>query len=94
MQPGQELRHRHKTLSARTSRECGGYRCSSGRLPEIERDLMKQKVDIVFVPNSQGARELQKVSKRIPIIFVSGELVKTGLADSMAKPGRNATGFS
>ena len=68
--------------------------CSGAPTSELARELVEQKVDVVFVPNSQGARELQKVSDSVAIIFVSGDPVKVGLVDSIAHPGRNATGFS
>jgi putative ABC transport system substrate-binding protein len=64
------------------------------RLPELARQLLEQGVEAVFVPNTQGALELQKRSERVGIIFVAADPVKAGLVVSLAHPGRNATGFT
>lgn len=64
------------------------------RFPELARDLVNAGVEVVFVPNTQGATELQKLSDRVAIIFVAGDPVKAGLVASLARPGRNATGFT
>lgn len=64
------------------------------RMPELAREVLEQNVEVVFVPNTQGALELQRLSERVPIIFLSGDPVKAGLVVSLAHPGRNATGFT
>lgn len=64
------------------------------RLPELAHDLLEQNVEAVFVPNTQGAVELQRLSERVAIVFVSGDPLKAGLVASLARPGRNATGFT
>jgi len=64
------------------------------RIPELARDLLEQHVEVVFVPNTQGAVELQRLSERVAIIFISGDPLKAGLVVSLAHPGRNATGFT
>jgi putative ABC transport system substrate-binding protein len=64
------------------------------RMPELARELLEQNVEVVFVPNTQGAVELQRRSERVAIIFVSYDPVKVGLVESLAHPGRNATGFT
>ena len=64
------------------------------RLPELAKDLLDEKVEVVFVPNTQGALALQRLSDRVAIIFVAGDPVGAGLIDSLARPGRNATGFT
>lgn len=64
------------------------------RFPGLARELVDAGVEVVFVPNTQGAIELQKLSDRVAIIFVSNDPVKAGLVASLARPGRNATGFT
>ncbi len=64
------------------------------RLPQLARELIEEGVEVVFVPNTQGAIALQQHSRRVPIIFLVSDPVRAGLIDSMAKPGRNATGFA
>src|SRR5215475_3917080 len=53
------------------------------RMPQLARELLDQNVDIVLVPNTQGAVELQRLSERVAIIFVSGDPVKAGLVVSL-----------
>ncbi len=64
------------------------------RLPALARELLEQNVDVVFAPNTSGALALQNLSNNVAIIFVSGDPVKAGLVASLARPGRNATGFT
>lgn len=64
------------------------------RMPDLARELVSARVEVAFVPNTLGATELQKLSDRMAIIFVSGDPIKAGLVASLARPGRNATGFT
>lgn len=64
------------------------------RLPALAKELLDEKVEVVFVPNTQGALALQRLSDRVAIIFVVGDAVGAGLVASLAHPGRNATGFT
>ena len=64
------------------------------RFPGLARELVDAGVEVVHVPNTQGAVELQKLSSRVAISFVSYDPVKAGLVASLARPGRNATGFT
>ena len=64
------------------------------RMPDLARELVSAGVEVAFVPNTLGATELQKLSDRMAIIFVSGDPIKAGLVASLARPGRNATGFT
>lgn len=64
------------------------------RLPILARELLEEKVEVVYVPNTQGALALQQQSDRVAIIFVAGDPVGAGLVASLARPGRNATGFT
>lgn len=64
------------------------------RLPVLAKELVEENVEVVFVPNTQGAVALQRLSDRVAIIFVAADPLGAGLIDSMAHPGRNATGFT
>ncbi|HZM36164.1 MAG TPA: ABC transporter substrate-binding protein [Burkholderiales bacterium] len=64
------------------------------RFPELAKELLDERVEVVFVPNTQGALALQRLSDEVAIIFVAVDPVRTGLIDSLAHPGRNATGFT
>src|SRR5713226_8685919 len=57
-------------------------------------DLVRLKVDVLFVSSAGLAKLLQLETKTIPIVVgrAEGDLVAAGLVDSLAKPGRNITG--
>jgi len=73
------------------------YRFSEGkfdRLPKLAAELVSDNVDLVVTAGEAAIRALKQVSKTIPIVVgVTGDLVVTGHAASLAHPGGNVTGF-
>jgi putative ABC transport system substrate-binding protein len=57
-------------------------------------DLAREKVDVIVVFNTVAARAALDATTTIPVVFLSNDPVASGLADSVARPGRNATGVS
>jgi putative ABC transport system substrate-binding protein len=57
-------------------------------------DLVRLKVDVLFVRGAGLAKLLQLETKTIPIVIgnAEGDLVAAGLVDSLARPGGNITG--
>src|SRR5512132_3010767 len=57
-------------------------------------DLVRLKVDVLFVSSAGLAKLLQLETKTIPIVVgrAEGDLVAAGLVNSLAKPGGNITG--
>src|SRR5712691_4346150 len=57
-------------------------------------DLVRIKVDVLFVGSAGLAKLLQLETKTIPIVVgrAEGDLVAAGLVASLAKPGANITG--
>jgi len=57
-------------------------------------DLVRLKVDVLFVSSAGLAKLLQLETKTIPIVVgrAEGDLVAAGLVDSLARPGGNITG--
>src|SRR6266481_809976 len=74
------------------------YRIGEGRiekLPELADDLVRLKVDVIFAFTTTGAQAAKNATKEIPIVMgASGDPVALGFVASLARPGRNITGFS
>ena len=65
------------------------------RLTELAAELVNLKVDIIVAAQGRAAHAARKVTTTTPIVVVTGsDLVKTGIVDSLARPGGNVTGFS
>ena len=68
---------------------------SQARMDVLARELIAEKIDLIFAPVTPAARAAQGATKSIPIVFaVSADPLGAGLVDSLAHPGRNATGLS
>jgi putative ABC transport system substrate-binding protein len=67
---------------------------SADQLRKAAADLVRLKVDVLFVASAGLAKILQLETKTIPIVVgrAEGDLVAAGLVDSLAKPGGNITG--
>jgi ABC-type uncharacterized transport system substrate-binding protein len=57
-------------------------------------ELVRMQVDLIVTVGTLAARAVLEVTATIPIVFLSGAPVSAGLAASMARPDRNATGVS
>ncbi|MCG6952028.1 MAG: ABC transporter substrate-binding protein [Betaproteobacteria bacterium] len=73
------------------------WRFANGNLARHEplaMELVALNPDIIFAPTQPGATATMNATKTIPIVFaLVQEPVLTGLADSLARPGKNATGM-
>jgi len=64
------------------------------RLPDLARELVALNLDlIVSAGGPPAARALKSTTMAIPIVFVSGSAVATGIVSSLARPGGNLTGL-
>ena len=64
------------------------------RIPELVAELLDLKIDIIL-PMGPLAPVVAKLVKNIPIVFgISGDPVEAGIVNSLARPGRNATGMT
>jgi putative tryptophan/tyrosine transport system substrate-binding protein len=72
------------------------YRVYGGRsdlIPDLAAQLVQAGVDVFIVQGGLEAFRVQQVTRTIPIVTLNaGDLVVTGLAESLAKPGGNVTG--
>ncbi len=63
------------------------------RLDALARDLVEQKVDVIFTANSPATRAAQRATKTIPIVMTNvSDPAGLGYVASLARPGGNITG--
>ena len=73
------------------------YRWGEGRderFAEIAAEFIRLKVDVILTYGTPSAIAAKKATAVIPIVFVAGDPVGTGLVASLAKPDGNVTGLS
>ena len=65
------------------------------RLPELAADLVRLKVDLIVVSETNASLAAKRATTTIPIVMANpGDPVALGLVTSLARPGGNVTGFS
>jgi putative ABC transport system substrate-binding protein len=63
--------------------------------PALADELVKLKVDVIYAVLEQAAFAASKATTTIPIVFaVIGDPVRSGLVESLARPGGNMTGLT
>src|SRR6476646_8786970 len=66
-----------------------------GRLPELAAELVRLKVNVIVPWFTPAAIAAKQATRDIPIICaVCGDMVGTGLVESLDRPGGNITGNS
>lgn len=57
-------------------------------------ESVRTKVDVFVTFATPATRAALEVTTTVPVVFLVGDPVRSGFADSLAKPGGNATGVS
>jgi putative tryptophan/tyrosine transport system substrate-binding protein len=73
------------------------YRWAEGRnerFAEFATEFVQLKVDVIVTSGTAVIVAAKQATSVIPIVFVTGDPVGTGLVASLARPGGNATGLS
>jgi putative ABC transport system substrate-binding protein len=66
---------------------------SYDRLPQLVRELIATRVDLLVTHGTPGTRAAKQATSTIPIVMaISGDAVATGLVSNLAKPEANVTG--
>lgn len=64
------------------------------RLPELAAELVRLNVDVIVSAGGiVTALAVKKATRTVPIVFVVGDPVRSGLVESVARPGGNLTGL-
>jgi putative tryptophan/tyrosine transport system substrate-binding protein len=63
-------------------------------LPGLARDLVARPADVIVTFGNPGISAVQRATATIPIVGMSDDMVREGLAASMARPGGHTTGVS
>src|SRR5215831_6384686 len=73
------------------------YRFAEGnseRLPELAKELVGLKVDIIVAPSTPAVQAAKQATTTVPIIFPGvADPVASGFVASLARPGGNITGL-
>lgn len=72
------------------------YRSAEGhneRYSEIATEFVRLKVNVIVTVGGSPTLAAQRATSLIPIVFVSGDPVGSGLVASLARPDGNATGI-
>ena len=101
LQPGlletfRDQLHKLGYLEGRTiSIELRNASGQSERLAALVDDLLRLKVDVIVAVNTPAAKAAKKATKTVPIVIMRvADPVKSGLVDTLARPGGNVTGLS
>jgi putative ABC transport system substrate-binding protein len=66
----------------------------SERAVALASELVSRKVDVIIPFGDPAIRAAQNATQSIPIVAMTDDMIGSGLAASMARPGSNTTGVS
>ena len=65
------------------------------QFPAMAAELVRRGVDVIVAPNPETAIAAKNITTSVPIVVVVvGDPVRSGLAESLARPGGNVTGLT
>jgi putative tryptophan/tyrosine transport system substrate-binding protein len=66
----------------------------SGKIPGLITELLASNVDVLVTVGTFASLAARRATSTVPIVCASGDPVKTGLVESLNRPGGNVTGVS
>jgi ABC-type uncharacterized transport system substrate-binding protein len=66
----------------------------SERFPELIEELISLKANVILAVSLPAALAAKSATTTIPIVFIAGDPLGSGLVPSLARPAGNLTGFS
>jgi putative ABC transport system substrate-binding protein len=64
------------------------------RLPELVAELVRLRVDTIFVNGDQAIKAAKDATSTLPIVMLACDAIAAGLVSSPARPGGNITGIT
>jgi putative ABC transport system substrate-binding protein len=71
-----------------------GFSVPNDRIDAVATALVAASPDVIVAGPELPLHALQKLTRTIPLIGMSEDMVAEGLVDSLARPGSNTTGIS
>jgi putative ABC transport system substrate-binding protein len=71
-----------------------GFAIQPDQAAAVAAELVGSSVDVIICPGKQISGAVQAVTRTIPILSVSNDMIADGLVASLAHPGGNLTGIS
>jgi putative ABC transport system substrate-binding protein len=72
----------------------GGFSVPNDQIASVAASLVAASPDVINAGPELPLRALQQLTRTIPLIGLSEDMVATGLVESLARPGGNITGIS
>ena len=63
-------------------------------MPSLAGELVAQNADLIIPFGDPAIRAAQRATQAIPIVGMTDDMIGSGLAASLARPGGNTTGVS
>ena len=89
-----ELRRRGFIEGQNLTVEYRAYGQHVDLIPQYAAELVKARVDVIVAAGDEAVRAVQQATKTIPIVALVGDMLGSGLVNSLARPDGNTTGVS
>jgi putative ABC transport system substrate-binding protein len=90
----EELRRRGFIAGQNLAIEYRAYGGRPGLISQYAEELVNARVDAIIASGDDAIRGAQQATKTIPILAISGDILGSGLVNSLVRPNGNMTGVS
>jgi putative tryptophan/tyrosine transport system substrate-binding protein len=89
-----EFRHLGFIEGQNLAVEWRAYGLHFDQIPQYATQLVKARVDVITTAGDEAIRALQQVTKTIPIVAITDDMLGSGFVTSLARPDGNITGVN
>jgi putative ABC transport system substrate-binding protein len=89
-----ELRRRGFIEGQNLTVEYRAYGQHVDLIPQYATELVMARVDVIATAGEEAVRAVQQATQTIPIVAIVGDMLGSGLVNSLARPDGNTTGVS